>query len=442
MSTRFALVSLLALAACETGERRQTVASSSVSTPDTPRRPYAVGSCAHDPCVAGAKLGKSCDSCVSQICAQDSYCCSNKWDQQCINEVGSVCGQTCGGGGGGGCAHDVCAVGGKLVASCSTCAGDVCAQDSYCCNTKWDSQCVGEVPSICGQTCGGVGGGPDMAVGPDMSTPGAPPPPPPGGGNLLHFAVFGDCRPPNLEGTNNYPSAIVGGIFSLAQSHAAQFMVGTGDYVFSNTSSGVSAQLKLFNQARANFSNPVYLTMGNHECNGYTASNCPNLNETPNVQQFMNLLPSGVTKPYYRLDFDTPFGKAKLVFIAANAWNSTQQSWLQQQMSDPTTYTFVMRHEPPADTQAPGVGPSESIVQSSSYTLELLGHTHEYKHIDTQHVISGNAGAPLQPSSGFGFGMLLIDQLGDGNIQVTEYDESSGTAVDTWRVTPSGASAP
>ena len=48
-------------------------------------------------------------------------------------------------------------------------------------------------------------------------------------------------------------------------------------------------------------------------------SNCPNLNQTPNIQVFMKLVPSGVTKPYYRIDVDTPLGKAKLVFIAANA---------------------------------------------------------------------------------------------------------------------------
>jgi hypothetical protein len=64
-------------------------------------QPYA-GSCAHDPCVTGNKLASSCDACVKSICSQDSYCCSTGWDAQCVREVGSICGQSCSGGGGSG----------------------------------------------------------------------------------------------------------------------------------------------------------------------------------------------------------------------------------------------------------------------------------------------------------------------------------------------------
>jgi hypothetical protein len=258
-----------------------------------------------------------------------------------------------------------------------------------------------------------------------------------GGGGLFKFAVFGDCRPPNPDDTSGYPSAIVAGIFGLAQSHGAQFVVGTGDYMFASTQSSVTAQVALFKQAMAHYSaGPVYLTMGNHECTGATASNCPNLNETPNVQAFMQMVPSGVTKPYYRIDLDTPNGKAKLVFIAANAWDSTQQSWLQTQLAEATTYTFIMRHESTTSSGVPsGVPASESIVTAHPYTVEMLGHTHEYRHEDTQHVISGNAGAPL--SSG-NYGLLIVEQLANGNVTVTELDESTGNAIDTWTVSPTG----
>ncbi len=51
--------------------------------------------CSHDKCTSGGKLVSSCDSCVSQVCAQDSFCCSNSWDSICVGEVGSICGQTC-----------------------------------------------------------------------------------------------------------------------------------------------------------------------------------------------------------------------------------------------------------------------------------------------------------------------------------------------------------
>jgi hypothetical protein len=122
--------------------------------------------CAHPICTSGTKLTSTCDPCATKICAQDSYCCSNQWDSVCVGEVASICGETCGGGGGGDagtgdaggggggtCSHPICSTGAKLTASCSTCATKVCAQDSYCCNTLWDNICVGEVGSICGQTC-------------------------------------------------------------------------------------------------------------------------------------------------------------------------------------------------------------------------------------------------------------------------------------------------
>jgi len=58
-----------------------------------------------------------------------------------------------GGGGGGTCSHPICTSGGKLTSACDPCATQVCAADSYCCDTAWDSVCVGEVASVCGQTC-------------------------------------------------------------------------------------------------------------------------------------------------------------------------------------------------------------------------------------------------------------------------------------------------
>jgi hypothetical protein len=57
------------------------------------------------------------------------------------------------GGGTSTCSHAICAAGVKLTSACDPCATKVCAADSYCCGTKWDSVCVGEVASVCGQTC-------------------------------------------------------------------------------------------------------------------------------------------------------------------------------------------------------------------------------------------------------------------------------------------------
>jgi hypothetical protein len=54
------------------------------------------------------------------------------------------------------CPHDVCTTGSPLDESCGSCAAQICAVDSYCCNTAWDSICVGEVATVCGQTCPGA----------------------------------------------------------------------------------------------------------------------------------------------------------------------------------------------------------------------------------------------------------------------------------------------
>ena len=114
------------------------------------------GNCSHPICSTGGALTGSCDTCAAKVCAADSFCCSNSWDSICVGEVQSVCNQSCTGGGGGGgstCAHSICNSGVKLTGTCDSCAAQICAADSFCCNNKWDSQCVGEVSSICNESC-------------------------------------------------------------------------------------------------------------------------------------------------------------------------------------------------------------------------------------------------------------------------------------------------
>ncbi|MBW2523603.1 MAG: lamin tail domain-containing protein [Deltaproteobacteria bacterium] len=59
------------------------------------------GSCIHDLCDIGLPLTSGCDSCVTQVCANDSYCCDTEWDDTCLDEVWDYCGIDCWGGGGG-----------------------------------------------------------------------------------------------------------------------------------------------------------------------------------------------------------------------------------------------------------------------------------------------------------------------------------------------------
>jgi hypothetical protein len=48
-----------------------------------------------DPCTTSPPLTSDADVCVSNICNVDPFCCTNFWDGICIGEVGSVCGQSC-----------------------------------------------------------------------------------------------------------------------------------------------------------------------------------------------------------------------------------------------------------------------------------------------------------------------------------------------------------
>jgi hypothetical protein len=256
----------------------------------------------------------------------------------------------------------------------------------------------------------------------------------------LRFGVFGDARPASQNDSAGFPSSVLTSIFTQAEERALPFMVGTGDYMFASGEKIVATQVSLVLQAEAPYHGPVYHTLGNHECNGWTASNCPLGNETPNVRAFMNnLAPKGATRPWFRIDVDTPKGKAKLLFVAANAWSDDQAAWLSAQVADPTAYTFAVRHEPASEPSAPGVTPSEEILHAAPLTLELLGHYHSYQRVDTVHVISGNAGAPLSQGS---YGYLIVEQLDDGNIAVSEIDQTSNMPIDAFRVTPTGDAAP
>jgi hypothetical protein len=262
----------------------------------------------------------------------------------------------------------------------------------------------------------------------------------PNGGSVdrLDFVVFGDVRASSPNADSTYPKAVFTSIMQQANSTSAQFAVGTGDYMFSNTQASVSNQVGQLLQAEQSFKKFIFHDMGNHECTGFTASNCPNGTETPNMQAFMLQLVPFSQLPYYSFDVQTGAGVAKFVFIAANAWDSAQESWLTQELARKTTYTFVVRHEPPHNATAPGAGPSDAIIAAAQVTMALYGHTHVYRHLSANAVISGNAGAPLE---GGHFGFLHVTQLQDGNIQAQEIQQGSGAVVDTFTVTPAGAAA-
>jgi hypothetical protein len=265
----------------------------------------------------------------------------------------------------------------------------------------------------------------------------------------LVFAAAGDTRPAIIGDTKNYPSATIQKIYTriAGLTPQPQFAVSTGDYMFAipGTTQGAS-QLDLYLAARAKFPGVLFPALGNHECTGATTSNCPPPSTNTNYGAFTSklLAPIGRTLPWYSFRVDAIDGSwtAKFVMVAPNAWNAEQASWLSTTMKEPTTYTFVVRHEPAAANTAPGTTPSQTILDANPYTLLIVGHTHTYARKSTREVIFGNGGAPITGTAHFGFGLFTM--RADHAIQVDMIDADTGAPDLAFRfaVKADGSAAP
>jgi hypothetical protein len=263
-----------------------------------------------------------------------------------------------------------------------------------------------------------------------------------GGGTVenLLFAVVGDTRPPTTDDVPGYPTSQITKIFEdvAALRPLPALVIGTGDYQFSSTGKGSTAsqQLAIYAMARSAYPGPFFPAMGNHECTGGTGSNCaPGADGvTPNFAAFLATLlaPIQKTTPYYAVPVDAADGSwtSKFVFVAANAWGKEQEAWLAATLARPTTYTFVVRHEPHDATNAPpGVAGSEALMAQHPYTLSIVGHSHTYARgkDSPKEVIFGNGGAPLA-NSGKDYGYGLFSRRSDGTIVVDAIDWLTGMA--------------
>jgi hypothetical protein len=279
-----------------------------------------------------------------------------------------------------------------------------------------------------------------QAVGPDGGTV-----------SSLLFTTIGDTRPPNEDDVGGYPTAIIDKLYEdiSALKPAPLFTISTGDFQYSSPHGGqATQQLSLYLAARAKFPGVFFPVMGNHECTGSTDSNCGPGNqsgETDNYTAFMTQLlgPIHKTNPYYSVNINATDGSwtSKFVFIAANAWDSTQQTWLTQTMAQKTTYTFAVRHEG-TGVVAPGVAPSDQILNAAGFTLLIVGHSHTVEHTYVNQVLFGNGGAPLS-SGNYGYG-VFSRRASDGAIVVDSYDYMTNQADPSFHfaVKPDGTLAP
>ncbi len=117
--------------------------------------------------------------------------------------------------------------------------------------------------------------------------------------------------------------------------------------------------------------------------------------------------------------------------IACNAWDSTQQAWLDSTLAQPTTYTLLVRHEPAEANTGPCVDAVEQEMTARPYDLSLVGHTHEFKGMaGVKEIVVGNGGAPLDSGT---FGYATVERLSTG-WQIIDYDSSTGLPVTTFLV--------
>ncbi|MBX7077922.1 MAG: hypothetical protein K1X88_01970 [Nannocystaceae bacterium] len=114
-----------------------------------PPPPHNRGDC----CTVAAALGCVDADIEACVCAADPYCCTDGWDELCVDHVATLSCGSCAGASADartieGCcaAHDTPACADDVVAQC------VCASEPFCCAVAWDELCVDAIATLgCGE---------------------------------------------------------------------------------------------------------------------------------------------------------------------------------------------------------------------------------------------------------------------------------------------------
>jgi len=109
------------------------------------------GDCDHDELTAGGRLDSKCSQCAADVCDGDATCCTQSWTNSCVSLASQS--SSCGCDPTGTCDHDPHVAGAALVDGCSSCASDVCAQESSCCGGSWSGLCVELAGQMASCTC-------------------------------------------------------------------------------------------------------------------------------------------------------------------------------------------------------------------------------------------------------------------------------------------------
>ena len=258
---------------------------------------------------------------------------------------------------------------------------------------------------------------------------------PPAGGSVtaaggtvdrIYFGYTGDTRP--SASSTGYPQAlqtVINNIFTRMAQNGVEFAMDGGDHMEASDSSEATGNMQSYATAVAILGKPVFMTMGNHECSqsynmgqscGFAGAATTDVKMKPFVTALGQI--SGQTSPYYRFDIMTQSGKATFIVVADDAWNTTQQTWLTQQLTDAdanSKYTFVSKHHPDGNADQTYFQTIYNLVKAHRYTLFLTGHSHEYKrqYNDVRAVVMGLGGAPFDNPAQMWWGYLTVMQCPD-----------------------------
>ena len=290
---------------------------------------------------------------------------------------------------------------------------------------------------------------PDLAspldLGPDLAQ--NPGPKPLGGAvdtkggtvDRLFFGFTGDTRPSNADDTANYPVATINGIFQRLADADVQFGVDLGDHMYVVAKPAEAPiQMGYYTTAAQKLgSRPLFMTMGNHDCN---AGNCFYYPMDPNFLAYMSALKPISPLPYYSFTIQTRSGPAVFVIVSDNFSNSDEFTWFEKTLADAdktARYTIVARHHPRGQ-----MGTTYALIEQTlarhKYTLFLTGHSHRY-YRDHQNDPSGRTvvyGLGGVPNSGPDWGYGIVQQGLDDRLYVTVYEQATGMPTDSFSVAP------
>ncbi len=260
----------------------------------------------------------------------------------------------------------------------------------------------------------------------------------------LYFGFTGDTRPCGSADSacqtgdatsSGYPASlqtIINNIFTQMGKKGVQFAIDQGDHL--EASSGASATMQMGNylDAAALLGKPIFMTLGNHECsNSYNmGSDCSTTCATDyKCSAFLAALkPVSASNPYYSFNVQTSAGLATFIVVADDAWNSTQETWLTDQLTTAdkaAKYTFVSKHHPEGNTEQTFFTTIENLVRAHKYTLfpHRPGHSHEHSAspCDPRAIVMGQGRRAVrqsQPDVHWGYGTVM--QCPDNSINVAD----------------------